>query len=86
MYRRETASFMGMGCLVQSIIYILMVILSKFIIGYALGVWFGAEIVARWEQVNVLVQWLIALVTASVAIPVGVVSFFAQLIADTPIF
>lgn len=75
------------GCLSQLVLMVVATVVSHFLIGYSLSIWFGGEVLARWEQVNIFVQYLVALVTSSVTIPVGIVSFFAQLIAaETPIF
>jgi len=76
----------GAGFFAQAVIVVIATIISWFLIGYSLGVWFGAGVVARWEEVHIALQLLISFISASVMLPVGVVSFFAQLIADTPIF
>lgn len=76
----------ALGCGVQIVVAVFMTMLSHFLIGYSLMVWLGAETVARWEEVNVVLQYAIAFVAGSVTVPVGLISFFAQLITDTPIF
>jgi hypothetical protein len=83
---RSEFSILRAGCLTQLAVWALFTVASKFGITYSLGVWFGAEVVSKWEATNIVVQWLVAAVAAGVAIPVTVVSFFASLITPTPIF